>query len=406
MDEWTEAVKGGAITDVANDVIAIHTTYYCGSCTVIRTAVGLVVIDTGNDATAHEMQAVRRSWDDGRVHTVIYTHGHVDHTSGARLIDLEADEKGAARPTVIAHRNVEKRMDRYDASHGLNTLVQRQQFNKAADYAYPTNYRRPDRVYDDRLSLEVGGTKIELFHARGETDDATFVWLPDERVLISGDFVGWIFPNPGNPRKVQRYAPDWANALRRMASLNPEVLVAGHGPVIFGADRAAQVLSDGAEVLECLTQQTLDLMNRGATLNEVLHAVKAPAELIRKPYLQPKYDDPEFVVRSIWHLYAGWFDGSPAHLKPALDSELATELAALAGGVSKLATRASALAREGHTRTAAHLIEFASNAAPDDQSIQALRAGVYEACVEAESSLIGKAIFAVYKRNAEERSGN
>ena len=66
------------------------------------------------------------------------------------------------------------------------------------------------------LALMVGGVRIELFHGRGETDDATFVWLPEQRVLASGDFVIWVFPNAGNPRKVQRFGPDWAAALRRM----------------------------------------------------------------------------------------------------------------------------------------------------------------------------------------------
>ncbi len=55
----------------------------------------------------------------------------------------------------------------------------------------------------------------------------------------------------------------------------------------------------------------------GMSLGDILHSVRAPAEFLAKPYLLPKYDDPEFVVRNIWHLYAGWFDGNPAHLKPA-----------------------------------------------------------------------------------------
>ena len=168
-------------------------------------------------------------------------------------------------------------------------------------------------------------------------------------MLASGDFVIWVFPNAGNPRKVQRFAPDWAAALRRMQALKPEMLIPGHGPVITGEARAVQVLGDGAEVLESLTVQTLKLMNEGRSLSEVLHAVSVPAELLTKPYILPKYDDPEFVVRGIWHLYAGWFDGNPAHLKPAPASELATELATLAGGAEKLAERAAVLANGGRT---------------------------------------------------------
>jgi alkyl sulfatase BDS1-like metallo-beta-lactamase superfamily hydrolase len=403
MEEWTAAVSGGSAKPITDSVIAIHTGYLFGNTSAVRTDAGLVLVDTGSRETASQTFAALRRWDDSPVHTVIYTHGHIDHSWGARLLDQEADAREIARPRIVAHRNVHNRFDRYDATHELNSLVMGRQFNQPG-YTFPKEHRRPDQVYDDHLALMVGGVRIELFHGRGETDDATFVWLPEQRILVSGDFVIWVFPNAGNPRKVQRFAPDWAAALRRMEALKPEVLIPGHGPVIFGEARAAQVLRDGAEVLESLTRQTLELMNKGSSLDEILHSVSAPADLLAKPYLLPKYDDPEFVVRNIWHLYAGWFDGNPAHLKPAPATELATELASLAGGADKLAHRAAVLAQGGRTRLAAHLAELAAAASPQDRAIQATRASVYERCAEAETSLIGKALFAVYQREAKAKS--
>jgi Tfp pilus assembly protein PilF len=76
----------------------------------------------------------------------------------------------------------------------------------------------------------------------------------------------------------------------------------------------------------------------------------------------------------------------------------------LAGGAEKLAGRATALLEAGQTRLAAHLIELASTASPESVAIQAVRAKVYARCAEAETSLIGKAIFAVYQREAQARS--
>jgi alkyl sulfatase BDS1-like metallo-beta-lactamase superfamily hydrolase len=189
-----------------------------------------------------------------------------------------------------------------------------------------------------------------------------------------------------------------------MQGLAPVVLIPGHGPAVFGRERAARILNDGAEVLESLVTQTLDLVNNGASLDEILHKVSAPQRLLAKPYLLPKYDDPEFVIRNIWHLYAGWFDGNPAHLKPAPSVDLAREIAALAGSAERLAARATALADAGQTRLAAHLIELASTALPASSEIQVARAKVYAQCTDAETSLIGKAIFAVYERDAKARS--
>jgi glyoxylase-like metal-dependent hydrolase (beta-lactamase superfamily II) len=115
MDEWTQAVSSGAITAIAENVVAVHTTYFCGSVTVIRTTRGLVFIDTAKPDTAAQTLAAVRRWDDSPVHTVIYTHGHIDHTSGIKVIDAEADARGVARPRVIAHRNVRRRLSRYEA---------------------------------------------------------------------------------------------------------------------------------------------------------------------------------------------------------------------------------------------------------------------------------------------------
>ena len=403
MEEWTATIAQGAVTSVANNIITVHTTYFCGSVTAIRTGEGLVLIDTANQATAERVLALIRTWDDSPIHTVIYTHGHIDHTGGITAIDREAAANGLARPRIVAHRDVARRMSRYELTQGLNSIVQGQQFNNAA-YVYPVGHRQPDAVYGDRLSLVIGGEPIELIHGRGETDDATFVWLPSRRILASGDFVIWMFPNAGNPRKVQRYAAEWAAALRHMERLEPEVVIPGHGPVIFGKDRVAQVLRDGAAVLEHLVREALTLMNRGATLDQVLHAVTAPAEYLSKPYLRARYDDPEFVVRAIYHLYAGWFDGNPAHLKPAPAADLALELARLAGGAHKLAERAAVLADQGNIRLAAHLAEFASEAAPDNKSVQATRALVLRKCIDREGSLMGKSFLAAYEREAEQRS--
>jgi glyoxylase-like metal-dependent hydrolase (beta-lactamase superfamily II) len=402
LEEWTAAVAGGVVVPIGEDAAVVSTSYLYGNVAAFRTADGLVLIDSGSRDTARQTLAALRRWDGGPVHTVVYTHGHIDHTWGARLLDIEADANGAPRPRIVAHRNVLRRFGRYDATQGLNTIVMGRQFNQPG-YVFPGEHRRPDHVYDDALALTVGGLRLELMHGRGETDDATFVWLPEKRILVSGDFVIWVFPNAGNPRKVQRFAPEWAAALRRMRALDPAVLVPGHGPVVAGAARAAQVLDDGAAVLESLVGQTLELINAGRPLDDILRAVRAPERLLAKPYLRPKYDDPEFVVRSIWHLYAGWHDGNPAHLKPAAGAALAAEIAALAGGAGKLAARAEALSQAGQTRLAAHLIEFAAAAAPADGKVHAIRAAIYARCAEAETSLIGKALFAAPMRESKAR---
>ena len=87
MEEWTEAVADAAVTAISENTISVHTTYFSGSVTVIRTTAGLVLLDTAKPDTAGKTLAAVRRWDNNPIHTVIYTHGHIDHTSGIKLID-------------------------------------------------------------------------------------------------------------------------------------------------------------------------------------------------------------------------------------------------------------------------------------------------------------------------------
>ena len=167
-------------------------------------------------------------------------------------------------------------------------------------------------------------------------------------MLCCGDLFIWASPNAGNPQKVQRYPLEWADALRRMLALydgragGPEVLLPGPRPPGDGARPGrARPSTDTADLLESLVDQTLAAHERaapGSTRSSTRS--RPPAHLMARPYLQPVYDEPEFVVRNVWRLYGGWWDGNPATLKPAPERALAPELAELAGGAGVLADRA------------------------------------------------------------------
>jgi alkyl sulfatase BDS1-like metallo-beta-lactamase superfamily hydrolase len=223
--------------------------------------------------------------------------------------------------------------------------------------------------------------------------------------LFAGDMFIWASPNCGNPQKVQRYARDWAAAYRKMVALEPDLLLPGHGLPIVGRDRVHRALTEGAELLESIVEQTLTLMNDGARLDDIVHSVRPPAHLLERPYLQPIYDEPEFVVRNIWRQYGGWYDGDPSHLKPAPAAVLAEELASLAGGAIKLAERARDVAAAGDLRLAGHLAELAAQAAPHDQGVHAVRAEVFGARAREEASTMSKGIYSWAAHESETKAG-
>ncbi|MFK0171558.1 alkyl sulfatase dimerization domain-containing protein [Streptomyces sp. NPDC090306] len=384
----------GAFTDGGLVEVGERTLFFpaFANVAVFDTGDGLVLVDSGDFRTAAQLHASVRGHSPDAVTAVVYTHGHVDHVFGVAPFDREAADTGTARPEVFAHEAVAARFDRYRETAGYNTWINRRQFG-VPTLQWPTEYRYPDTTYRQRHTVRRGALTFELVHARGETDDHTYVWIPELRTLCTGDLFIWNAPNAGNPQKVQRYPVEWAQALRAMRELGAEVLLPGHGVPIVGADRIRQALGDTAELLESLCTQTRDLMNAGARLDEVLHGVKVPPGLLEKPYLHPAYDEPEFVVRNLWRLWGGWYDQNPANLKPSPEAALAAELADAAGGARALADRAERLLERGELRLAAHLAETAALAAPADREVARVRAEVYTRRAERETSTMARGIF-------------
>jgi alkyl sulfatase BDS1-like metallo-beta-lactamase superfamily hydrolase len=363
-----------------------------GNVSAFATDGGLLMVDTGNAFLATRLHEQVRAWQTAPLHTAVFSHGHIDHVFGVGPFEEEAAAAGWAAPRVVAHEAMADRFDRYRLTAGYNQTINRRQFGLDG-LMWPLDYRYPDETYRDTTTLDVGGETFELHHARGETDDHTWTWVPGRKVLCCGDLFIWASPNAGNPQKVQRYPSEWAAALRTMADLGAELLLPGHGFPVIGVDRIRQALSETAELLESLVDQTLTMMNEGARLDDIVHSVAAPAHLLERPYLRPVYDDPEFVVRTIWRQYGGWWDGNPATLKPAPEAALAVEVAALTGGARRLADRARELAAAGELRLAAHLAELACLADPDNAALHAVRADVYEQRVAEEPSTMAKGVF-------------
>ncbi|MGA0116993.1 MAG: alkyl sulfatase dimerization domain-containing protein [Ilumatobacteraceae bacterium] len=381
---------------------------------------GLVCFDTSHKNTGQQVVDSIRSWTDTRFNTLVYTHGHSDHVGGSVDFGADALRRGHPAPRVVAHKNVQRRFDRYRYTDQWNRLINSRQFGgvrgdlnaitnelqpppgaKRLDTFIPPDTLEATDVVDRFATMTFGDTAVEFYHGRGETDDHLWSWFPDKKWVATGDFVIWNFPNAGNPQKVQRWPIEWAAALRAIIAKEPELLLPAHGLPIAGKERIARVLDEIASALEYLVSSTVSMMNDGESLNTIIHSVKIPEATLGKPYLRPLYDEPEFVVRNIWRQFGGWWDGAPSRLKPSPDEVLSHEIATLAGGADVLMARAKELASSGDLRLACHLADFAGWAAPDDPDIHRGRSEIYETRRKSESSLMAKGIFKGASRESD-----
>jgi alkyl sulfatase BDS1-like metallo-beta-lactamase superfamily hydrolase len=394
-------VAGRVAEEILDGVLYLKS---LASVTAIDSGDGLVFLDTGGPFDADIVFDGVRHWrPDDPMAVAVFSHHHIDHVFGTLRFEAEAEQRGWAPPRICGHELMAAHFDRYERTRGWNAAINKRQFGLPVDnFSWPAAWRRPDVTYADAITVTQGELTIELHHARGETDDATWTWIPERRLLHPGDLFVYCLPNAGNPQKVQRYLSDWAVALRSMAELGAEVMVSGHGLPIFGAERIKAALCDTAELLDSIEDQVLALMNQGCSLDRVLHEVSVPVHLLAKPYLRPVYDHPQFLVRNVWRRYGGWYDGEPDNLLPAPRSEQASEWVRMAGGVGVVIGRATTLAEEGNLRLACHLIEAAVLADPASQEAHSARARIYEARAGGQESSMARNIL----RHAAQASGS
>lgn len=356
--------------------------------TAFETDDGIVLVDSGTQMLASGLAAMIRQKSEAPIHTAIFTHGHVDHAYGLSAFLSE----GQDTPVVIGHEAMPARFARYEATAAHNKAVNARQFggtvsaDTGAEWVSPLI--PPNRLYADELTIEVGGVTFELYHARGETDDHTWVYCPERKVLCPGDLIIWGVPNAGNPQKVQRYPWDWAAALRAMAAKEPASLAPGHGgPVIDDAELVGRILTETADYLELIVERTLAVLEAGSPPHvDIVHAVELPQT--DSPWLQPVYDEGQFIVRNVIRFFGGWFSGRPSELKPAPRADLAKAVAELAGGALALAATATEMAAAGDLAVACHLADFALEADPSDEATREAVAAIYDQRADTETSLM------------------
>jgi alkyl sulfatase BDS1-like metallo-beta-lactamase superfamily hydrolase len=352
---------------------------------LIATTDGDIVISTG---LAVEGPVHRRKFDEvstAPVRKIILTQAHVDIVGGTNAFRDEAteviahkDSPAAQADDVRIHGFRTRRNPRFYPSE-MRALGEADRKARVAGVASVYTPIEPDRFVDGRYAFSLGGLDVEIIALPGgETMDSLAVWLPQHRILFTGNAMGPLFPHMPNlhtirgdrPRPVLPYIATYQAILE----LGPEILITGHFNPIRGADFIREEVSRLRDAVQYVHDETVRAMNEGVLLDALKRELHLPPEL----EVGEDYGTAIWAAEAIWHGYGGWFHlrsttelyGVPVHL-------VYGEVARLAGPTA-LANRARELLSDGKFLEAIHLAEMALAGDPTERTALNVYRGAHE----------------------------
>ena len=346
-----------------------------------------IIIDTtGTIETAREVKALFDEINSNPIEAIIYTHNHGDHTYGATVFAEDSD------PEIYAHDSTEEYLSRVIGiirpiisartnrmfgnslpkseveNNGIGPFLEIGRDGRQPGLLYPT------KTFSDKIKFEVGGVKVELFHAPGETNDQLFVWLPDKKALFPGDNFYKTFPNLYTIRGTPyRDLVGWVNSIDMMRYLQSEFLIPSHTRPLAGKDNINKILTTYRDGIQFVHDQTVRLMNLGLGPDDIAEILVLPKHLRDSPFLKEFYGSPGWSAKNVFSGYLGWFNGNPSSLKPLLQMVEAENFIKLAGNWDSLFTIAEEAYLNGEFQWSLQLTDYLLKSKPGETKARLLR---------------------------------
>jgi len=275
--EFTEIVPGVYQARGVGDLVVGS-----NSSVVVNDEEVLLVDSHITPAAATELLEELRTLTDKPVKYVVNTHWHFDHAHGNQVFppDVEIISHEATRAVIASGGSVSGRSyetfigglpgriaameatldtmtDEAARAELEETLEQQRTYYAQIQEVIPTP---PNTTLSERMTLFRGNREIQfLFFGRGHTDGDVVVYLPNERVLISGDLI-----TAGIPYMGDGYVDEWVDTLEHLKSLDFDWIVPGHGKAFQDPERIGQL----QDYFRDLWAQTVALHDQGVSAEE------------------------------------------------------------------------------------------------------------------------------------------
>ncbi|MFC1908636.1 MBL fold metallo-hydrolase [Chloroflexota bacterium] len=191
--------------------VYVETRYDGANVSFVTTNEGVVMIDTPS-RPSHALQWRDEIAKRGEVCYLINTEHHRDHFTGNYFFT----------GTVVSHEETCKEIRKFS----LESVMERIQVTTDIT-PFMENYqvRPPTVTFSERLNLYLGNHSFTLTHIPGHTAGQTAVYVPEEKVLFTGDAIFYnvqVWIHEGNPFH-------WLESLKKIETMDVDVIVPGHG---------------------------------------------------------------------------------------------------------------------------------------------------------------------------------
>ena len=315
----------------------------------IETDNGVIVVDAGWFPTpTANAYALLREQTDKPVIAVIYTHLHMDHYGGIQAIlpnenagDIPiygpADwEATIAMGQSVTHKATLRRAFMQmgiPIPEGLEGTVgngigpsPRLERNDALSYP-------PTIDVSEKIAINIDGVDLEIFPAEGDVPEHLWVWLPEDRVLFSGDAPPHgVFPAVETARFEMGRDPNKMMAsVQKTIDLDPLAIVPGHSSIISDHSEIRELMTLTRDTIQFLIDQVDRFYLTNRSVDDLLNTIDLPPAVAAHPQLQPYYHRWEWMMQQRFTKRAGFIDDWMDYLSHNAYDEAARLVPALGG---------------------------------------------------------------------------
>ncbi len=385
--------------------------YDLANMSIIESDTGWILVDplTARETASKAFLFAREHLGKKPVRAILFTHSHIDHFGGVQGILQHLSDEEKANLRIIAPAGFEeeatseniiagpamtrramfmygKRLERDERGHVGTGLGKGPAFGTFG-FAQAT-----DLITGTGTELTVDGVPMVFQIVSGSEAPAEFTfYLPEQKAFCGAELVSRNMHNIYTLRGAKvRDARLWSSFIDEAKTLfsDADVYFGSHHWPLWGQENIQEFLAVQRDTYKFIHDQTVRLMNRGATPREIADQLRLPPELNQAFHNQGYYGTVSHNAKAVYQHYLGWFTANPAQLNPLPESESARRYVQMMGGADKVLEKAlqefeaasDMSATEGRDtyRWLAELLNHVVFAEPANNDAKQLLASVYD----------------------------